>query len=183
MMATTPREPVLPLELGGISDERREQLELRRRREMARLQESRSGTGNFRWSPIAMIPAHLCVLIFLVFLLEKLEGSLDWPWAAVLSPLWITDALFIVIKVGAERQTGRQAFKSCFAGGQSVNVLVVQILNCCAYDEWMILLCTMYERTHHFLSFFELFDSEREQFLSPKCWSTQQWFTHTALVV
>lgn len=89
----------LPLELGDISDERREQLELRRRREMARQQESRSGTGNFRWSPIAMIPAHLCVLVFLVFLLEKLEGGIGWPWAAVLSPLWITDAVFIVIKV------------------------------------------------------------------------------------
>ncbi|CAM9268067.1 unnamed protein product, partial [Sphacelaria rigidula] len=46
-----------------------------------------------------MIPAHLCVLIFLVFLLEKLEGSTDWPWATVLCPLWITDAVFIVIKV------------------------------------------------------------------------------------
>ena len=46
-----------------------------------------------------MIPAHLCVLIFLIFLLEKLEGGIDWPWAAVLSPLWITDAVFIVIKV------------------------------------------------------------------------------------
>ncbi|CAM9125376.1 unnamed protein product, partial [Hapterophycus canaliculatus] len=91
--------PTLPLELGGISDERREQLELRRQREMARQQEaSRAGTGNFRWSPIAMIPAHLCVLVFLVFLLEKLEDSIDWPWAAVLSPLWITDAVFIVIK-------------------------------------------------------------------------------------
>lgn len=90
----------LPLELVGISDERREQLELRRQREMTRQQESRrAGTGSFRWSPIAMIPAHLCVLVFLVFLLEKLEGSMDWPWAAVLSPLWITDAVFIVIKV------------------------------------------------------------------------------------
>ncbi|CAN0412231.1 unnamed protein product [Pylaiella littoralis] len=96
--AVPARETVLPLELEGISDERREQLELRRQREMARLQESQASTGNFRWSPIAMIPAHLCVLIFLIFLLEKLEGSLDWPWAAVLSPLWITDALFIVIK-------------------------------------------------------------------------------------
>lgn len=91
----------LPLELGDISDERREQLELRRQREMTRHQESRAGAaGNFRWSPMAMIPAHLCVLVFLVFLLEKLEGSIDWPWAAVLSPLWITDAVFIVIKVG-----------------------------------------------------------------------------------
>ncbi|CAM9537037.1 unnamed protein product [Ectocarpus sp. 6 AP-2014] len=99
-MATTTRAAttILPLELGDISDERREQLELRRRREMARQQESRSGTGNFRWSPIAMIPAHLCVLVFLVFLLEKLEGGIGWPWAAVLSPLWITDAVFIVIK-------------------------------------------------------------------------------------
>lgn len=93
----------LPLELGGISDDRREQLEVRRQREMARQQEqseSRTGNGNFRWSPIAMIPAHLCVLIFLVFLLEKLEGGLRWPWAAVLSPLWFTDAVFIIIKVG-----------------------------------------------------------------------------------
>lgn len=90
----------LPLELGGISDDRREQLESRRRREMARQRESERGeTGNFRWSPVAMIPAHLCVLIFLCFLLEKLEESIDWPWAAVLSPLWITDALFIAIKV------------------------------------------------------------------------------------
>lgn len=90
----------LPLELGGISDDRREQLESRRRREMARQQESeRSETGNFRWSPIAMIPAHLCVLIFLCILLEKLEERIHWPWAAVLSPLWITDALFIFIKV------------------------------------------------------------------------------------
>lgn len=99
--ATRAVPSTLPLELGGISDERRQQLELRRQREMTRQQESRAGTaGNFRWSPIAMIPAHLCVLIFLVFLLEKLEGSIDWPWAAVLSPLWITDAVFIVIKVG-----------------------------------------------------------------------------------
>ncbi|CAM9533012.1 unnamed protein product [Ectocarpus fasciculatus] len=100
MATTTTRAAttILPLELGDISDERREQLELRRRREMARQQESRSGTGNFRWSPIAMIPAHLCVLVFLVFLLEKLEGGIGWPWAAVLSPLWITDAVFIVIK-------------------------------------------------------------------------------------
>ena len=99
-MATTTTATTLPLELGGISDERREQLELRRQREMTRQQESRAGAaGNFRWSPIAMIPAHLCVLVFLVFLLEKLEGSIDWPWAAVLSPLWITDAVFIVIKV------------------------------------------------------------------------------------
>lgn len=90
----------LPLELRDISDDRREHLESRRQREMARQRESeRSETGNFRWSPIAMIPAHLCVLIFLCFLLEKLERSIDWPWAAVLSPLWITDALFIVIKV------------------------------------------------------------------------------------
>lgn len=99
MAATRAASTPLPLELGGISEERREQLELRRQREMARQQESRAGTGNFRWSPIAMIPAHLCVLVFLVFLLEKLEGSIDWPWAAVLSPLWITDALFIIIKV------------------------------------------------------------------------------------
>lgn len=101
-MAVPAREaPALPLELEGISDERREQLELRRQREMARLQESQASAGNFRWSPIAMIPAHLCVLIFLVFLLEKLEGRCDWPWAAVLSPLWITDTLFVVIKVGS----------------------------------------------------------------------------------
>ncbi|CAB1114266.1 unnamed protein product [Ectocarpus sp. CCAP 1310/34] len=98
MTTTRTATTILPLELGDISDERREQLELRRRREMARQQESRSGTGNFRWSPIAMIPAHLCVLVFLVFLLEKLEGGINWPWAAVLSPLWITDAVFIVIK-------------------------------------------------------------------------------------
>ena len=94
----------LPLELSDISDDRRDQLEVRRRREMARQaeeSEARAGTGNFRWSPIAMIPAHFCVLIFLIFLLEKLEGNIDWPWAAVLSPLWITDTLFIVIKVGA----------------------------------------------------------------------------------
>lgn len=101
----------LPLELSDISDDRREHLEFRRRREMARQEEereARAGTGNFRWSPIAMIPAHLCVLIFLIFLLEKLEGSIDWPWAAVLSPLWITDTLFIVIKVramGSDDQT------------------------------------------------------------------------------
>lgn len=98
--------PVLPLELADITDDRREQLQVRRQREMARQQEeseSRTGSGNFRWSPIAMIPAHLCVLIFLVFLLEKLEGSVDWPWAAVLSPLWFTDALFVVIKVRSER--------------------------------------------------------------------------------
>lgn len=102
-MPTTNAVPTtLPLELDGISDERREQLELRRQREMARQQESsRSSTGNFRWSPIAMIPAHLCVLVFLIFLLEKLEDEIDWPWAAVLSPLWITDAVFIVIKVRA----------------------------------------------------------------------------------
>lgn len=97
----------LPLELGGISDERRDQLELRRQREMTRQQETRAGTGNFRWSPIAMIPAHLCVLVFLVFLLEKLERSIDWPWAAVLSPLWITDAVFIVIKVGLDSKWDR----------------------------------------------------------------------------
>lgn len=100
----------LPLELGGISDERRVQLEGRRQREMARQQEQQervAGNGNFRWSPIAMIPAHLCVLIFLVFLLEKLEGSTDWPWATVLCPLWITDAVFIVIKVGG------RSFLSC----------------------------------------------------------------------
>ncbi|CAN0389344.1 unnamed protein product, partial [Ectocarpus sp. 8 AP-2014] len=34
-----------------------------------------------------------CVLVFLVFLLEKLEGGIGWPWAAVLSPLWITDVV------------------------------------------------------------------------------------------
>ncbi len=81
---------------------------------MARQQESRAGTaaGNFRWSPIAMIPAHLCVLVFLVFLLEKLEGSVDWPWAAVLSPLWITDAVFIIIKV---RVDGRISSKRSLA--------------------------------------------------------------------
>lgn len=115
--AVPARETVLPLELEGISDERREQLELRRQREMARLQESQASTGNFRWSPIAMIPAHLCVLIFLIFLLEKLEGSLDWPWAAVLSPLWITDALFIVIKVGAARMLvalGGESIRQCY---------------------------------------------------------------------
>lgn len=92
----------LPLELGRISDDRRGQLEERRQREMARQREQQervTGSGRFRWTPVAMIPAHLCVLIFLVFLLEQLEGSIDWPWAAVLSPLWITDALFIVIKV------------------------------------------------------------------------------------
>lgn len=99
--ATAVPTATLPLELGGISSERREQLELRRRREMTRQQESQAGTaaGNFRWSPIAMIPAHLCVLVFLVFLLEKLEGGIDWPWAAILSPLWITDAVFIFVKV------------------------------------------------------------------------------------
>lgn len=107
--------PPLPLELGGISDDRREQLESRRQREMTRQQEqsdSRLGAGEFRWSPIAMIPAHLCVLIFLIFLLEKLEGSLDWPWAAVLSPLWITDAVFIVVKVSL-RASGRTPCSSC----------------------------------------------------------------------
>lgn len=110
MAATRAAPTPLPLELGGISDERREQLELRRQREMARQQESRAGTGagNFRWSPIAMIPAHLCVLVFLVFLLEKLEGSIDWPWAAVLSPLWITDAVFIIIKVRFDGRISRK---------------------------------------------------------------------------
>lgn len=80
---------------------------------MTRQQESRAGAaGNFRWSPIAMIPAHLCVLVFLVFLLEKLEGSIDWPWAAVLSPLWITDAVFIVIKVGLGSERLSRSCKS-----------------------------------------------------------------------
>lgn len=111
----------LPLELDGISDDRRVQLEGRRQREMARQleqQERVAGNGTFRWSPIAMIPAHLCVLIFLVFLLEKLEGSIDWPWATVLCPLWITDAVFIVIKVrgsccpGRREPTGFQYFLS-----------------------------------------------------------------------
>lgn len=104
-----PEARTLPLELGDISDDRREQLEVRRQREMARQQEqsqSRMGNGNFRWSPIAMIPAHLCVLIFLVFLLEKLEGGLRWPWAAVLSPLWFTDAVFIIIKVSLSQRRG-----------------------------------------------------------------------------
>lgn len=100
-MESTGRAPTLPLELGHISDTRREQLESRRQREMARQQEQSQppGADSFRWSPMAMIPAHLCVLLFLVFLLEKLEDRIDWPWAAVLSPLWITDAVFIAIKV------------------------------------------------------------------------------------
>lgn len=83
---------------------------------MARQQEqseSRVGSGEFRWSPIAMIPAHLCVLIFLIFLLEKLEGSIDWPWAAVLSPLWITDAVFIVVKVSKSYRVARSSSPYC----------------------------------------------------------------------
>lgn len=124
--------PPLPLELGGISDDRREQLENRRQREMARQQEqseSRLGSGEFRWSPIAMIPAHLCVLIFLIFLLEKLEGSIDWPWAAVLSPLWITDAVFIVVKVSV-RASGSTPTSRCL---------------CCLrenMERWVMLLCS-----------------------------------------
>lgn len=36
-------------------------------------------------------------LLFLVFLVLKLTGVIDWSWWLVTSPLWITAALVVVI--------------------------------------------------------------------------------------
>ena len=36
-------------------------------------------------------------LITIVFIILKLVGTIDWSWWWVLSPLWITFALFILI--------------------------------------------------------------------------------------
>ena len=35
--------------------------------------------------------------VFIVFLILKLAGVIDWSWWWVTSPLWITIALFIVV--------------------------------------------------------------------------------------
>jgi membrane protein YdbS with pleckstrin-like domain len=35
--------------------------------------------------------------VFIVFLILKLVGVIDWSWWWVTSPLWITIALFIVV--------------------------------------------------------------------------------------
>jgi hypothetical protein len=37
--------------------------------------------------------------LFLVFLVLKLTGNIDWPWWWVTSPLWIPFALFLSLVV------------------------------------------------------------------------------------
>ena len=38
-------------------------------------------------------------LLTIVFIILKLIGKIDWSWWWVLSPLWITFALFILILI------------------------------------------------------------------------------------
>lgn len=39
----------------------------------------------------------LNVILFLIFLILKLMGYIDWSWWWITSPLWITALLFIII--------------------------------------------------------------------------------------
>lgn len=36
-------------------------------------------------------------ILFLIFLVLKLTGHIDWSWWWITSPLWITAILFIII--------------------------------------------------------------------------------------
>lgn len=37
------------------------------------------------------------VILFLIFLVLKLTGHIDWSWWWITAPLWITALLFIII--------------------------------------------------------------------------------------
>ena len=41
----------------------------------------------------------LDVILFLIFLVLKLTGSIDWSWWWVTAPLWIGFAIFFVIAI------------------------------------------------------------------------------------
>ena len=45
-----------------------------------------------------MAPIHACDLLFLVLLLLRLDDTIAWRWAAIVAPLWCTDALFLALK-------------------------------------------------------------------------------------
>ncbi|CAM9678376.1 unnamed protein product, partial [Phaeothamnion confervicola] len=83
----------LPRELGHLSASQRENLERRRRLEMAQSNENSPGQESV--PPYALVPAHLCDLFFVVFLLLKLQGKVSWHWGAVMLPLWVADLYFI----------------------------------------------------------------------------------------
>lgn len=41
----------------------------------------------------------LDIILFLIFLVLKLTGSIDWSWWWVTAPLWIGFAIFFVIAI------------------------------------------------------------------------------------
>lgn len=47
-------------------------------------------------------------LLFLVFLVLKLTGYIDWSWWWVTAPLWIPFLIFIVVVIGVLIFTSRR---------------------------------------------------------------------------
>ena len=47
-----------------------------------------------------LIDSSLPTLLFIVFLILKLTGNIDWSWWWVTSPLWLPLALLLVTIIG-----------------------------------------------------------------------------------
>ena len=41
----------------------------------------------------------VCMVLFIMLLVLKLTGSIDWSWWRITSPLWIPAAIFVTIVV------------------------------------------------------------------------------------
>ena len=43
----------------------------------------------------------ICTVLFLIFLVLKLTGTITWSWLWVLAPIWIPAALVLIIVVAS----------------------------------------------------------------------------------
>ena len=43
----------------------------------------------------------ICTVLFLIFLVLKLTGTITWSWLWVLAPIWIPAALMLIIVIAS----------------------------------------------------------------------------------
>lgn len=46
---------------------------------------------------ISSIRVNLCTILFILFLVLKLTGNIDWSWWWVTAPLWVPASLFLIV--------------------------------------------------------------------------------------